>query len=640
MCDDGNGHEDNASGHLGRRSFLTGLAALGAAGLGRRSAAAGPGVRPVTPDGLGAYRLGLHLHTSFSELTGSVLGHLQQAGRAGFDAVSFTDHDWRMQRMLSRRNFHFSDWSEAEFGRDWTLVRTAGAGLAVAVGTIRTDLVTPADTGTAKGSLCLQATASGTTPAALAYRFETATTGSLRNETGNLGGRTVRLDVLQTQGGGPDAYGGLRLRLSQHPAWQGLPAGSPVLDYRFRGDITVPARRRQGLLGIVEIPVPAGTWTTVAVDPASDAAALWPELPAHDSSIVRIELLATSGAQVPCEVFFGWLRLDYDTSIDPIGLRRSVVDAYRTALAAPAVLDGMEFSLGPHVNGFGPGGRTYYDYGPVSAFGPPLPADTGTRIVQLIHGLGGVASFNHPFGTDAGVPSAAGQRTALRRTVTGQVLATGAYGADLLEVGFRQRGGVTLAEHLALWDVLTRNGRWITGTGVSDDHTGNNYAGFTNRFYTSPWARSSAEPDLLEALRSGRSFVGYLGSFAGSLDLDLEGNPMGSVSVRTEAGLTARSLTVRAGGVPAGATVVVRRGAVDYAGSASLDPATAVVAELPASAFAATGSAAVTVDTGTSAFFRVEVVGSGGRVVAFSNPVSQLREEPPAPVPAARLGPN
>ena len=177
----------------------------------------------------------------------------------------------------------------------------------------------------------------------------------------------------------------------------------------------------------------------------------------------------------------------------------------------------------------------------------------------------------------------------------------------------------------------------MTGTGVNDNHAGTAGVWSTeaNRFYTTTWSASTSEADLLDSLRAGRVFVGELGGFNGHLDVEVEGNPMGSVSVMP--GSTTRELTVTALDLPTGAKVEVVRGAVDY--SNSVDPANTVVQTLADSAFV-DGKANVGIDTSTSCFVRLNVVTSAGRRVGFSNPVMLLQDEPSSPVPDARRGPN
>ncbi len=153
----------------------------------------------------------------------------------------------------------------------------------------------------------------------------------------------------------------------------------------------------------------------------------------------------------------------------------------------------------------------------------------------------------------------------------------------------------------------------------------------TNRFMTWAWAADATEPNLLRALAAGRIWISEP-SFRGMVDLLVDGvAPMGSVSVSD---LTARSLTMMVTGAPAGGSVKLVQGPVDYAGATVPDPNT-VSQSFPASDFAS-GSVTMSVDTTTSKYARIEIADSTGRVVGASNPVWMLRASPPLGIPAAR----
>ena len=58
----------------------------------------------------------------------------------------------------------------------------------------------------------------------------------------------------------------------RHPALRRLTPAVPPAP-----DITAPARSSSGLAGFVDVPVTAGGWQTVTLDPVADAAAIWPD---------------------------------------------------------------------------------------------------------------------------------------------------------------------------------------------------------------------------------------------------------------------------------------------------------------------------------------------------------------------------
>ena len=433
---------------------------------------------------------------------------------------------------------------------------------------------------------------------------------------------------------GDDAWGEVLIGLSHHPARSGRPAGTYQVSYRFG---TRPAgRRTEGLLAVVDVPVRVDGWTEVVLDLTADVARAWPDMVAEDNGLNDLWLGASSASGQPASVCFSTLRIARDASGDrPLAVQARVFDAYASTYPGVAVRQGLEVSISSaHSNWFG-GRQHLLDYtSPEAAryVDGSHDAEYLGLSAELIHGYGGLGSLNHPFGADPTSTSEQDQ-DAERRRLAAELIASRAYGMDILEVGYQVRGGATLATHLALWDTLSRAGVWLTGNGVNDSHGGrnNSWRTHTNRFVTSVLADSTAEPDLLAALAAGRAFVHEVGGFGGLLEINVGTCAMGSVSVRAAA--RTRPLTIRATDLPRGATVRVVQGPVDH--GTALEPGTVTAAVLPATAFA-TGSSTVALDTSRSSFARVEVYTAQGRMVAFSNPVWLLKEQPPVPPAGAR----
>ena len=87
--------------------------------------------------------------------------------------------------------------------------------------------------------------------------------------------------------------------------------------------------------------------------------------------------------------------------------------------------------------------------------------------------------------------------------------------------------------------------------------------------------------------------------------------------------------------MPAGSTLQVLQGAVDYAGQHGLTANTKVVGSYPASQLGS-GSIAQTVNTSAEVFLRTQVISAAGAIIATSNPVWLLHKPPAAGIPAAR----
>jgi len=164
---------------------------------------------------------------------------------------------------------------------------------------------------------------------------------------------------------------------------------------------------------------------------------------------------------------------------------------------------------------------------------------------------------------------------------------------------------------------------------------GQNWLGIKNNWFTSAWAASTAQGDLLAALAAGRSWCAALSEYRGSLDMLVDGScPMGSVSV---SGVGSRELVVSGQGIPAGGSVQVLQGAVDYAGKADPIANTRLVGTYSAAELSGGGGAVTqSIDTTKSSFVRTQVLGPFGATVAVSNPVWLLQSPPPGGIPAGR----
>ncbi len=334
--------------------------------------------------------------------------------------------------------------------------------------------------------------------------------------------------------------------------------------------------------------------------------------PIGGSRLSDIVFRGVSRGRAPAEVCFGHLRFEEQDEYDAVGVEDELVARYADEVPEVLGLVGSEISLGPHINQYG-GEQRPYDYGDVKVFGDKPRDEAYPSIVDHIHAAGGLASISHP-----GVPMTTllAQRTE----------------ADLIEVGYGRGGPDGIGRQLDNWDVLSRNGLFLTGNGASDDHSGQGWEEKGNRYYTAAWAGRVAQPELLDALARGRAYVGYLGSFAGTVDMSIDGTvPMGSVVVGPS---RRRSLQIDVTGLPDGGAVELVRGVVDRAGTADPTPGTTVVQTLGAADLSRARE--VDLDVDGDCFHRLQVTDAGGAVVAYGQPIWLLRGEPSGGVPAAR----
>lgn len=612
---------------LSRRRVLQGAVSVaGLAGLAacapekRTGPALLPAARPTVPAGLTAYVMAMHVHASASEGVGSTRAHLSEAAANGFDVVWFTEHDGLRRGMFRRSRYHFLPEDRAA-GGTWRLpaLPSVGSLLPGSGGQLVSDPASPSDTAREKGSLRLRAVSKGADAGGVGHRLDSES-GSRMNLRGRLHGRAVAVDVLLTAGG-PGAWGEVVFGLSQHPAAGSRPAGEVEVRYRFRSDITAHAVTSDGTTATVDVPVPVGTWQTIRFDVMADLEAAWPDMDPRDNSLHELEFHAWSRERAPAEVFFSFLRFE-DQGVDALGVEQQLLTAYAEQEPGVLGLIGTELSVGPHVNQYG-GPQLPYNYGPVNT----LSERTGeirASLVDFIHRQGGLASLNHPF-----LPSEPWTSQA-DEDVTYNLLAVGGAGADILEVGY---GTLLWAPaHLAVWDAMSRNGLFLTGNGVTDDHTAQDWAEQAGRFYTSAWASGLSEASLLDPLGRGRVYVGYLGAFGGTIDMTLDDDvPMGAVSVSPQ---TTRELHLDVTGVPEGGAVEILRGLVDYAGTGEPRPNTTVLTTLGARDLAS--GSPIPLDTADDCFVRLQVVDGAGDVVAFGQPIWSLQNPPPQGVPRNR----
>jgi hypothetical protein len=618
--------------------YGTAAAAAGAALFPRlplRSAA-----RAVAADGSSAYSMAMHIHASFSEQSGSMDSQLFQAATNSVDVLWWTDHDYVMNQTGWRDVVHFTSLTSESGGPGqggpWTWQQAQSGPLASGSGGgIVTSPSSPSDPVTG-GSMHLTAKSTTTATAKFGYFANCKPAGW--NYRGCLTGQSLTIDVLLTSGWSR-GYLELLIATSYHQASQGRTAGLYSLSYRLVPPAMKGSRVANGRLGVITIPVSPASgqnpWGTVTITPSADIAALWPDLDYRDFALSGLTLSAAStGDQV--NGYFDYLR--FTRQISGETFLKQQIDMERVlAPKYPGVVQRQGLEVGrmlPHINWFGGSVAVpSYSAGTASQYTAFL-RDT---MIPQIHSAGGLVSYNHPYGYNDGPLLSATQQNTLLSQTAAKLLPTSsapaALGADLLEVGYKLRGGCDLAHHVALWDVMSRNAVFLTGNGTNDDHFGVNWRGIGNNWFTSAWAASTAEADLLAALAAGRAWCASLSAYRGSLNLLVDGTcPMGSVSIAT---VSSRKLAATATGIPAGGSLQILQGVVDYAGTAALTANTKVIATYTASQLTG-GSVTLPVDTTKSSFVRSQVRNSSGAIVGVSNPAWLLRTAPPRGIPARR----
>jgi hypothetical protein len=375
--------------------------------------------------------------------------------------------------------------------------------------------------------------------------------------------------------------------------------------------------------------------TTLTLSPEADIRAIWPAMLAIDHSSFLLSFVCTSPRRgVVADVNLRSVTVNRPRH-DAASVRaaQDTFAQYYSSRYPVLGIASEEVSMGPeeiaHCNVFG----TPPEWALKSAVTLSNWRTYYRDMIGRVHAGGGVVSWNHPLGFGAGPQLSQAEADQRRRQFFAARSADDFLGADVLEVGYALRGFEPFAQHLAFWDTFSRRARWLTGNGVSDDHSGRDWRPLSNGFLTGLWAASTGQADLVQALAAGRTFTYHPNACPG-LDLDtlVDGEvPMGKASVSSR---TSRTIEIGATALPGGSTVELVRGPVDFTGQ---DPATAVVAGFPASAFGTggTGTVAVSVNTAASCFVRPQVR-RNGTLVATGNPTWLLRAPPAAGIPLPR----
>lgn len=550
-------------------------------------------------------RVAMHVHGSWSEGLASWDAQFQQAAANAFDVLYMTDHDHRAMAF---------GYATSLSGLPWGVFST---------GTLAQEAATASG-----GSVrLLGESSSATAPAALTMQVseDPAARNKLRT---SIAGTTITQRITSAALSNGATYE-VVVTLSYRPATAGRPGGQYQLVYRFG----VPPGRwteNAGLTGVVGALAPAAGSVQV-LNPAKDVAAIWPDLVAIDNSFYGLSLVVRSPrrtAVADVRVASMSFTRTQNSAAAVIANQAAITAAYQARYPAVTAYPQTEISKYlPHINPYGIP-QWLPDYAALSS-------DHDTLYRQLadkVHALGGIISYNHPFGYNGGPLLSPADRDAKRRQLFTSMNAVHLFGADILEVGYALRGQVDAATHLALWDTFSRDGTFLTGNGVTDDHHGQHWKNLTNGFFTGIWAASRSDAALATALRAGRAFAAHLGRYPGAaIDMLVDGTvPMGAVSVSSK---TTRQLAMYVANVPAGATVQLIAGPVDYAGKP--DPGTTAIRTYPAFAF--TGGAVTTsVSTSTDRFYRVQVLSSTSEIIGTGNPVWLLRSTPPQGVPGPR----
>lgn len=591
-------------------------------------------------DGTRPYSVQLHVHGSFSEGLGSIDSHSYEARDVGAEVIWWSDHDFRITSYHHASGFDFESWQEPiDHGESWTspswvaygrrpsgtgskgLVRWNFPSDGSGIGEITAD---HADDG--EKSLRVRAAAASTNFSKYLFAIDAAR-GLFKRPLAS--GVSLELSVLP-EVSGPDAQAIVAVDLSEHSPREGLPLATYHLEYVL-GEGSGEASR-DGETYRIPLRVGPGRWNRVSLPVTRDAGKGFPWTRGEDNSLVAVKVGVATRRSARASVLFDRFRIVQMIS-GPSAYRKQSEVIAGVAGDYPSLveLQGIEVSYSSqHLNEFSVQTEPL-DYDAVLAeiasaganeTGPQaMREQIARRAVSRAHARGGLVSYNHMYG--AGMEGFESKWT--KEEMLARLLQNRLFGADLLEVGYRDRGGHSLDDHLWIWDQLATRGLFPVGVGVSDSHGGPDQRWRTNanNFLSWIYARSPSKPDLIEGMRGGRLFFGDIVLFNGAIDLETErGFRMGQL-VLTDRERTDVSISVD--GLQPGDSLRVIEGG-------------ALVETIPVSGTDVLAHHTLRLNSNDPSTLRVEAYGADARVKVLSNPIAFIRRAPPGGIAAARAG--
>lgn len=514
-----------------------------------------------------AWSVQLHLHGSFSEGEGSLDSHGYEASDVGCDVLWWSDHDFRITGHEHASRFGFEGWEEPLARNEpWRTRLRKYQGDAKRLqfldrpeGAVATFVGAPVREGERSLRLAL---AGGNEPLRLVLGAERKLW-----RRSLACGVTLHLALLP-EALAPGARVLVEVTLSEHAPRAGLGLEPRFLRYEI-GSSAGGAPERRGATYVVPVHATAGQWNELVLPLTTDAVRGFPADPGADNVLFRL-VLGLDGGGHPSAVVLDDLRIEQELSGAPVYARQGELIAEVGELYPSLTqLQGLEVSYDSrHLNLFCED-TPLPDYvelardAPRDPEAPELLDQRAFRervarwVVSETHARGGLVSYNHPFGAsfeDNEKPRTNEEQLAI-------LLRDRAQGADLLEVGYRDRGGASLDDHLWLWDQAALSGLRLVGTGVSDSHGGpdNRWRAQANNFVSWVYAARADKRSLIAGLRAGRVFFGDLERFDGTLDLVADSGERMGATLWTD-GETLTLELVATGTRPGQALVLVESG--------------------------------------------------------------------------------
>ena len=484
------------------------------------------------------YSVQLHVHGSYSEGVGSMDSHSFEAQNLGVDAIWWSDHDFRIASYHHVSTYGFEAESEPlDRNEPWTRRhrREADREKQMRIATDRSSArgdVTYTVHPTVEGERSMRVRSSSRTPRFKALLHELTAHRAITH-------RALATEVTFEVAVFPEllegeAHGVVEVVLSEHAPHDDIPFTNHILRYLLGSELSEPVR--EGNVYSIPVACEPGQWNRLTLDVTADARRGFPFTDGGDNTLGRILFGVETRRSGQATVVFDAFRMGQEfLGSAAYASQRTVMAAMEEQYPDLAQLQGLEISYETyHLNEFSLD-TPLPDYDQLVKDSGMLGEDgmirTGTgkaykayvtdRLVREAHERGGLISYNHMFGAGRLGNEEDEPRISPEETLE-LLLANRLFGADILEVGYKVRGGQPLASHLWVWDQLALRGLWPVGDGVSDYHGGlgqNGWRKGLNNFVSWIWSAGLEKADLLEGLRAGRVYFGDPVVYDGSLDL-------------------------------------------------------------------------------------------------------------------------
>lgn len=584
------------------------------------------------------YSIQMHLHGPFSEGSGSIASHTHQALNVGVDVLWWSDHDSIMTSYNTVSTFSFDDWTEPIHQNEtWNLIRShevnkvkewlpdQSSGFATTQATI-----SPSRAIEGEKSLRLEGMSNAVDFAKFNYRFF-----AFRSKQKYPLANVISIDVaIFPEAMGVNARAAIDVGMSYHPPGADLPFTRHFLHYYLDNNPTAVAFR-DGDTYHIPLAYIAGVWNTYCLPITEDSVVGFRFTNGEDNSLVQVNIGIESRNGTTATAYFDDFRIKHVLSGDAsYRKQRAMLDLMQSENSRVVQMQGVELGYDSwHLNEFSVG-TVVPDYDQLAQLSGYIDPLTGllspygrfwnwmaVHLVDAAHARGGVVSYTHPFGTE----EVGGTATLTKERLKQKLIANRAYGADLLEVGYRDRGGHGMADHLWVWDEIAKSGRYMVGVGVSDLHGSfeSKWVVYPNNLVSWVYTHAATKVHIIDALKRGRVYFGDIVIFDGTIDLVTStGFSMGQMVVTDK---TSERVTFRADGIAIGDTIKI----IEYGTETQSFVATDAVFDQ---------TLTVEIDPVDGTFVRMEVYDSTGKEKAFSNPIYLLPGVPSSGIDDFRAG--